>query len=313
MTTLQYGTRECVWHSCARRKQLTDDLRCAECGIMTEPSRSPRPRPAPVEPLERTLLELAIARMLADLEEAQQRGQTQASVTLSRAEVGPDAELDKVSAVATTAIDEFGYQLINVVGWEESVTYVVGVSELRLESVADDDPIGVVQAAAPPPPVPVGTRRWPAKLPPVVGRKPFGSASHKLAGSYLTVLSALEPAQLLRLSEELAAGTKGHNLFGYSVQIGVSHRGSGGLRFWIGMKKAYMRFRIDVTKTAGGTQLFSRITDYRTKQDALLGTVPTGPKKLLMWEIYLDYMLKLEAVIRQADPTAGTEIVEQAG
>jgi hypothetical protein len=143
----------------------------------------------------------------------------------------------------------------------------------------------------------------------------MGRASHKLAGSYLTIHTATSASELLSLSETIALQVfKRHaDRPGPMVKTG---RTATSIDFAVTntWKKAIMRFRVRVVAAAdGGTDLKSEITYFRTRQEQLLGFIPVGPKKLIGWNAYSTFMNTLQVTIQDADRAARTSIITVAG
>jgi hypothetical protein len=143
----------------------------------------------------------------------------------------------------------------------------------------------------------------------------MGHASHKRAGSYITIHSATPPDELLRLAEMVAL-----QVFKRNPQkpgpIVVTGRTAGTIEFAIVniFKKAIMRFRVTaMASPQGGTQLRSVITYFRTLQPKVLGLIPTGPKELVAWKSYSTFMNAYKSAIEGADRSARADIVVAAG
>jgi len=143
----------------------------------------------------------------------------------------------------------------------------------------------------------------------------MGRASHKHAGSHITIYSATPPDELLRLAEMVAL-----QVFKRNSQkpgpIVVTGRTAGTVEFTIVniFKKAIMRFRVTATASPqGGTQLRSVITYFRTLQPKVLGFIPTGPKELVAWKVYSTFMNSCKSAIESSDKSARADIVLAAG
>jgi hypothetical protein len=143
----------------------------------------------------------------------------------------------------------------------------------------------------------------------------MGRASHKLAGSYLTIRTTAEASELIGLSETIAMQVfKGRaDKPGPIVKTGQT---ATSLDFAVTntWKKAVMRFRVRVTSAAeGGTALKSEITYFTTRQEQLLGFIPVGPKKLIGWNAYSTFMTTLQVTVQDADRAAQSSIITVAG
>jgi hypothetical protein len=126
--------------------------------------------------------------------------------------------------------------------------------------------------------------------------------------------TACKPADLLELCEAVADETVGTGMYrGAKTSITVLGRNRGSLHFWLGYKKAIMTFRVDVQSVAGASQVTSQITAFKTSQPTFLGLIPSGPKKLVGWNFYSNFMGNLADSLYEIDPKADVEIVDQPG
>jgi len=140
------------------------------------------------------------------------------------------------------------------------------------------------------------------------------TASHKLAGSYIVATTSCKLPDLLKLTEAVAGETVGTGLYrGAKARITVVGRNQGSLQFRIGASKAMMTFRVNVERAQGGSRLTSRITAFRTNQSMFLGLIPSGPKQLVGWNFYSNFMANLADSLYELDPEADVEIIEQPG
>jgi hypothetical protein len=143
----------------------------------------------------------------------------------------------------------------------------------------------------------------------------MGRASHKLAGSYLTIHTTTAASELLSLSEAIALQVFKRRVDkpGPVVRTG---RTAASIDFAVTntWKKAVMRFRVRVVPTAdGGADLKSEITYFTTRQEQLLGFIPVGPKRLIGWNAYSTFMNTLQVTVQDADRAARTSINTVAG
>jgi hypothetical protein len=143
----------------------------------------------------------------------------------------------------------------------------------------------------------------------------MGRASHKLAGSYISIGSTLPAIELRRITEQVATATLPTGLHrGAKARIHTNPHSANALNFWIGWRKPMMIFSVWIDDhESGGGQLCSQIDNFRTSQDAIGGFLPVGPKQLDGWNWYLNFMLDLKAAVLRADPVAEIDIVEAAG
>lgn len=143
----------------------------------------------------------------------------------------------------------------------------------------------------------------------------MGQASHKHAGSYITIYSAAPPDDLLRLAEMVALQVFKRNPE-KPGPIVVTGRGPDRIEFAIlnVFKKVTMRFRITAKASPqGGTQLRTAITYFRTLQPKVYGLIPSGPKQLVSWKSYSTFMNSYQAAVTNADRSARADIVLAAG
>jgi hypothetical protein len=144
--------------------------------------------------------------------------------------------------------------------------------------------------------------------------KSMGRASHKLAGSYLTIHTTTTATELLSLSETIALQVfkRRSDKPGPIVRTG---RAAASVDFAVTniWKKAIMRFRVRAVSAAdGGTVLKSEITYFMTRQEQLLGFIPVGPKKLVGWNEYSTFMRTLQVMVQDADRAAQASIITVA-
>ena len=139
-------------------------------------------------------------------------------------------------------------------------------------------------------------------------------ASHRLAGSYIDISSTLTAGELLDLAEKVAIQVfkRSADKPGPIVKTG---RTDTTVDFAVVnvFKKAILRFRIwALPKGDGTTTVTSKITHFRTSQDAVFG-IPAGPKKLVAWIDYETFMKGLQIIVENADRTARTSIITAEG
>ena len=143
----------------------------------------------------------------------------------------------------------------------------------------------------------------------------MGRASHKLAGSYLTIHTTTAASELLSLSETIALQVfkRRPDKPGPIVTTG---RAVASIDFAVTntWRKAVMRFRVRVVSAVdGGTVLKSEIIYFTTRQEQLLGFIPVGPKKLIGWNAYSTFMQTLQVTVQDADRAAQASIITVAG
>jgi len=142
----------------------------------------------------------------------------------------------------------------------------------------------------------------------------MGTASHKRAGSYITIETALSASELLGLAEVVALQVfkRRPDKPGPIVKTG---RTGTSIDFAVlnMLKKPIMRFRVWAAPRADGTDLRSEITYFQTRQEHVLGFIPSGPKILVAWGHYSTFMQTLQAAVHDADRAARASIVTAAG
>jgi hypothetical protein len=140
-------------------------------------------------------------------------------------------------------------------------------------------------------------------------------ASHKLAGSYLSIQTAMPSSELLNLADLVAAEVHKRQAGkpGPVVKIGRTQSSVdfAVLNIW---KKQIMRFRVRAVGTADGrTELKSQITYFRTLQQKMFLFIPAGPKRLVGWNVYSTFMDSLRAAASDVDNASRAMIVNAAG
>jgi hypothetical protein len=143
----------------------------------------------------------------------------------------------------------------------------------------------------------------------------MGRASHKLAGSYISLnTQTMSAARLLELCELVATDAMKRTDDKPSPVV-VTDRSSSSMEFAVlnPFKKSIMRFRVTTSRgDAGGIDLVSEITSFRTMQDTIL-FIPAGPKKLVAWNQYHTFMECLQAAVEDGDANADIDIVQEWG
>lgn len=145
------------------------------------------------------------------------------------------------------------------------------------------------------------------------------AAKHKFQNSHIVIDSALPPAHLLEISERVAAGlthTKGRMNGKRFFQFGwnLAGRSAESFKYQIGnTKTAQLSFTVNAQPAGGRTRASTEIVFFRTSQDALMGVIPTGPKKLVSYPSYRSYMVELGRAVEAADPSCAVQIIERPG
>ena len=74
-----------------------------------------------------------------------------------------------------------------------------------------------------------------------------------------------------------------------------------------------MTFSVSFADTDGRSLVRSRIESFRTRQDRFLAFIPAGPKELLGWNWYQNFMRNFDRAVRAEDPSAQVVIIERVG
>ena len=141
-------------------------------------------------------------------------------------------------------------------------------------------------------------------------------AKHKLQHSRVEITSHLDSQQMLSVSEEVASSLtqrRGKVNGGHFFQFGwtVTDRSPEALRMTLGNpRKPVMSYEVLVAGDESGGRLTSRITGFRTSQPTFM-FVPTGPKRLLGYQEYRNYLVALGQAFEAADPTCQVRIIER--
>ena len=142
----------------------------------------------------------------------------------------------------------------------------------------------------------------------------MGGASHKLAGSHLTIRTTLSSADVLSLAERVASQVQKRRPDKPGPVVMTSKTASSADFAVVNVfKKAIMRFRVNIAQTQGGTEAHAQITYFTTMQQQMLGFIPAGPKRLNGWPAYSTFMESLQLAVSDADTASRTSIVMAAG
>jgi hypothetical protein len=129
---------------------------------------------------------------------------------------------------------------------------------------------------------------------------------HKHAGAHIELTSELPPDRLAELCKQ--AGQQFNR-----IECRLEEVMPGRLVFTIrgGLSKRMqsMTFQVLNEIRDGRSHLPSRISHYKTKQDTFM-FIPVGPKQMLGLKAYRTYMHNLEALVKDADPTASVSVIE---
>jgi hypothetical protein len=142
------------------------------------------------------------------------------------------------------------------------------------------------------------------------------AAKHKLSKSHLVATTAVAPDQVLEIAAQVARSmteTRGRMDGGRFFQFGwlVEGRTPAGLRLSIGNnKKSQLQFDVDTAVAGGQTRVTTEIVFFRTSQSTVFG-IPSGPKKLISYPGYRDFLVELGRAIEQQDSAAVIQIIER--
>ncbi len=145
----------------------------------------------------------------------------------------------------------------------------------------------------------------------------MGQASHKLQHAGVFVRSKLSADELLRLAEQVAESTQGAGKYRKSpIRIVMTDSGDNHRAFAVVNPKNVSRLRFEAIgdQPAGeGGRLGTRITRFQTRQSTMFfGLVPAGPKELVHYHFYEQYMRNLQEAVWGEDPEAEAEVRDQA-
>ncbi|WP_291378702.1 hypothetical protein [Demequina sp.] len=132
------------------------------------------------------------------------------------------------------------------------------------------------------------------------------AAKHKYQHAHVTASSkTLQPEALLKLARDVIGEIK---------EAQVDETLDGGLsvlvRSWAKVK--LMHFAVLASESNGVSQVTSEILEFRTNQATLLYFIPIGPKELLGYKPYKNFMELYAKAIKTVDPAATVRVVELA-
>jgi hypothetical protein len=147
-------------------------------------------------------------------------------------------------------------------------------------------------------------------------RGKMAQATHRLSAASIEIDSSLDADKLRSLSDNAAADTVPTGIYkGAKARIRPNGRATATRQHYkIGTEsRSMMTFSVSFASVDGGSQARSRIESFRTKQEMFLGFIPVGPRELLGWNWYQNFMRKFDRAVRAVDPSAQIEIIERAG
>lgn len=143
----------------------------------------------------------------------------------------------------------------------------------------------------------------------------MGQATHKLSAASVKISSDLDIDKLKSLSDGAAADTLPTGIYkGAKARIRPNGRNTATMhKYRIGTEsRSMLTFSVSFENVDGRSLANSRIDSFRTRQSMFLGFIPAGPKELIGWNWYVNFMRNFERVVRHADPSAQIEIIERA-
>ena len=126
---------------------------------------------------------------------------------------------------------------------------------------------------------------------------------HKYANGSVTIDTTLTDDEVVDIVRKIVDSTKNFGIEGSAdgvVRVKV--------KSWA--KITQMTFDVNYAPSAGGTRVCTKIVDYLTEQGKVLVFIPVGPKTMLAWKQYKQFMATLAAGLAAADPAARSTIVE---
>lgn len=127
--------------------------------------------------------------------------------------------------------------------------------------------------------------------------------SHKYANGFVTVDTALTGDEVEDVVRKIVDSTKG-----FSIEGSASGLIRVKVKSWA--KVTQMTFEVSHARSARGTQVATKILDYLTTQEKVFVFIPLGPKTMIAWKPYKEFMATLAAGFAAADPAAHSAIVE---
>ncbi len=139
------------------------------------------------------------------------------------------------------------------------------------------------------------------------------AATHKHAGSYLWIDTALPAQPILDLAVQLTPEVY-HKPRKPAGPLVVSSRDETEMQAVLRRRKGVaLRFQLRASsEPTGRTSVRSEILAFSTLQSTTNG-IRTGQKRLMGWFEYLAFMEVVEALVKAQDPTAASGIVMAAG
>ena len=129
---------------------------------------------------------------------------------------------------------------------------------------------------------------------------------HKYAQATVTIETTLVGDAVGDVVRKVADAMK--NVTVEKTGSGVMHLA---IKSWA--KVTQMSFDVHHASTAEGTRVSTEIGTYLTQQQKIFIFIPLGPKTMLAWKPYRQFIGTLAEAFKAADPAARTSIVEIPG
>ncbi len=131
--------------------------------------------------------------------------------------------------------------------------------------------------------------------------------NHKYHQARVEAESQLEPSLLIDIAKHVA--------FAMQKQ-GISVQGEGDHTLHLVVKNVFrvtqLEFYVNVEPRGFRTHIETDIVRYLTNQVKVLAFIPLGPKEMLGYKQYRNYMQSLANAVIAADPSAQTALIEVA-
>jgi hypothetical protein len=130
---------------------------------------------------------------------------------------------------------------------------------------------------------------------------------HKDAGLTTEVVTALSDGQIAECSQRAAQAITDGGGWDLGMHVKLEKSEPGLLEYvvlGIGGLAWVIKFAVTVTPAEGKTRVGTAITSYRTRQSAIAGVVPTGPKRINGLRTYRRFCANLAEQLTAADAAA---------
>lgn len=131
------------------------------------------------------------------------------------------------------------------------------------------------------------------------------AASHKFQHANVEVISSLPAEKLLAIAQDVVPGIK-------QLNMGASAHDGFGVTVKSWAKIPIMEFTVTAaTQADGTTRVVSEITHFLTQQSKVFIFIPVGPKELLGYGQYKEFMRTYADAVRAIDPSARATVTER--